>query len=262
MPSWDPGQYVKFLDERTRPSRDLCARIDLAAPARVLDLGCGPGNSTRVLAERWPGADLAGLDSSPEMIAQARSGHPDGAWILADAATYEPAGQWDVVFSNAALQWLPDHPRLLPRLLGWVAPGGCLAVQMPARDSSPFRDALRATAQRPRWRDRLGDCSGSLTFLGAGAYYDLLAPLVARLDLWETLYYHVLDSHQGLVDWYAGTGMRPYLDRLPDPADRAAFQAEVLEGCREAYPVAGNGRVLMPFRRLFFVAVMASPQGR
>jgi trans-aconitate 2-methyltransferase len=254
MPSWDPGQYVKFLDERTRPSRDLCARIDLAAPARVLDVGCGPGNSTRVLRERWPDADLAGLDSSPDMIAQARADRPDGTWILADAAAFEPEGDWDVVFSNAALQWLPDHERLLPRLLGWVAPGGCLAVQMPARDGSPFRASLQEVARRPRWRDRMDGCAGSLTLLGAQATYDILAPLAARLELWESIYYHVLASHQGLVDWYAGTGMRPYLDRLAEPADRAAFQAEVLDGCREAYPAAGDGRVLMPFRRLFFVA--------
>jgi trans-aconitate 2-methyltransferase len=259
MPSWDPDRYATFLDERTRPSRDLCARIGLAAPGRVLDVGCGPGNSTRVLAGRWPGARLAGLDSSPEMIARARADGPDADWILADAASYEPEQAWDVVFSNAALQWLPDHHRLLPRLLGWVAPGGCLAVQMPARDGSPFRDALQATARRPRWRGRLAGCTGSLTFLGAAAYYDLLAPLAGGLDLWETVYYHVLASHQGLVDWYAGTGMRPYLDRLPDPADRAAFQAEVLDGCREAYPAAGDGRVLMPFRRLFFV--VTRPQG-
>ncbi len=257
MPSWDPGQYAKFLGERTRPSRDLCARIPLPGPARVLDVGCGPGNSTRVLRERWPGAELAGLDNSREMIAQARAEGPDAVWILADAAAWKPEGDWDVVFSNAALQWLPDHERLLPRLLGWVAPGGCLAVQVPARDGSPFRASLQATARQPRWRERLDGCAGSLTFLGAGACYDLLAPLAGHLDLWETVYYHVLDSHQGLLDWYAGTGLRPYLDRLPDPADRAAFQAEVLEGCRESYPAAGDGKVLMPFRRLFFVAVKA-----
>jgi trans-aconitate 2-methyltransferase len=254
MPSWDPDRYAKFLDERTQPSRDLCARIPLAAPGRVLDLGCGPGNSTRVLRERWPGAELAGLDSSREMIAQARACCPEGTWILADAATFEPEGDWDVVFSNAALQWLPDHERLLPRLMGWLAPGGCLAVQMPARGASPFRASLQAVAQRPRWREALAGCTGTLTFLGARAYYDLLVPVAARLDLWETTYHHVLDSHQGLVDWYAGTGMRPYLDRLADPADREAFQAEVLDGCIEEYPVAADGKVLMPFKRLFFVA--------
>lgn len=254
MPSWDPDQYAKFLDERTQPSRDLCARVTLPAPARVLDLGCGPGNSTRVLAERWPAAQVTGLDNSPEMLAKARAGRPDGAWILADAATYEPGGDWGVVFANASLHWLPDHHRLLPRLLDWVAPGGCLAAQMPVRSESPFRRSLTTVAVRPRWRERLDGCAETLTFLGAPAYYDLLAPICARLDLWETVYYHVLDSHQGLVDWYAGTGMRPYLDRLPDPAERDAFVAEVLEGCAGAYPPAADGRLLMPFKRLFFVA--------
>ena len=254
MPTWDPNQYVKFLDERTQPSRDLCARIPLAAPARVLDVGCGPGNSTRVLRERWPGAKVAGLDNSREMVDRARADCPEGDWILADAASFEPAGDWEVVVSNAALQWLPDHDRLLPRLLGWVAPGGCLAVQMPARGASPFRSSIQAVAQRPRWREALAGATESLTFLGARAYYDLLAPVAARLEMWETIYYHVLDSHQGLVDWYAGTGMRPCLDRLPDPADRAEFQAEVLDGCIEEYPAAADGKVLMPFRRLFFLA--------
>ena len=254
MPSWDPGQYLKFSDERTRPSRDLCARILAPAPERVLDVGCGPGNSTRVLRERWPGARVAGLDSSPEMIAQARAGWPGGEWILADASAWEPDGAWDLVFSNAALQWLPDHGRLLPRLMGWVAPGGCLAVQMPAREGSRFRDALQAVARKPRWAGIMAGAGDALTFEGAAYYYDLLASLARQVDLWETVYHHVLASHQALVEWYESTGMRPYLGRLPEEADRAAFKEDVLEACRGAFPAAADGKVLMPFRRLFFVA--------
>jgi trans-aconitate 2-methyltransferase len=246
---WNPSQYLKFGAERTRPALDLCERIP-GAPRSILDLGCGPGNSTAVLRERWPEAALAGLDSSPEMIAQARASHPAGTWILAGAEHYEPPGRYDLVFSNAVLQWLPEHRLLLPRLMGWIAPGGCLAVQMPA-EGSPLRSALADLAGRPRWRDALAGAGNALHFHDARFYYDLLAP---RVDLWETVYYHPLASHRALIDWYEGTGMRPYLDALPDAAAREAFKAELLEACRGDFPAAADGRVLLPFRRLFFVA--------
>jgi len=254
MPQWNPEQYLKFGLERTRAAADLAARVTLPDPARVLDLGCGPGNSTRVLRARWPGAELTGLDSSPEMIAQARQDCPAGAWVLADAAAWEPGAPFDVVFANASLQWLPDHGRLVPRLLDWLAPGGCLAVQMPARDSTLVRSSLCSVARRPRWRERLAGAEGALTFEDPEFYYGLLAPRAARVDLWKTTYYHVLASHPALIEWYEGTGMRPYLERLADPADRAAFKDEVLEACRPDYPPAPDGKVLLPFGRLFFVA--------
>lgn len=253
MPVWDPAQYLKFGAERTRPSVDLCGRIP-GSPRRILDLGCGPGNSTAVLRERWPEAELAGLDSSPEMIAQARASHPAGTWILAGAERYRPEAPFDLVFSNAVLQWLPDHPRLLPRLMGWVAPGGCLAAQMPAGGRTGLRAALADVAERPRWRAQLAGAEAALTFHDARFYYDLLAPGAQRVDLWETTYHHPLASHEALVEWYEGTGMRPFLERLPDAAARAAFKAEVVEACRAGFPPAADGKVLLPFRRLFFVA--------
>ena len=254
MPSWNPEQYLKFDAERSRAAQDLCARIPLAAPGRILDLGCGPGNSTRVLRERWPGAALTGLDSSPEMIRRARASGTDADWVLADAAGCDPGTGWDVVFANAMLQWLPDQERVLPRFLDWLAPGGCLAVQIPAREGTRLRAAIEAVARRARWRAAMAGAGGSLHSGDARFYYDLLAPLAARVDLWESIYYHVMASHEALIEWYEGTGMRPYLDCLPEPADQAAFKAEVLAACRGDYPVAADGRVPMPFRRLFFVA--------
>ena len=252
MPPWNPEAYLKFADERTRPAADLAARILKASPGSILDVGCGPGNSTRVLRERWPGAEITGLDNSPEMIAQARASHPGGAWVLGDAAAYDPGRRFDVVFSNAALQWLPDQEQVLPRLLALAEEDGCLAVQVPA-EGSGFRAALRAVAGRPRWRPALAGAEDALSFHEAAFYYDQLAPRAARVDLWETTYFHVLASHEALLEWYAQTGMRPYLDRLGE-ADRAAFQAEVLAACRGDYPAAADGKVLMPFRRVLFVA--------
>lgn len=250
---WNPAQYLRFEDERTRPSRDLCARILHPAPATVLDAGCGPGNSSEVLRERWPGARITGLDNSPEMIEEARKRRPEGAWITADLAAFE-ADPFDVLFSNAVLQWLPDHRALLPRLMALVAPGGSLAVQMPASAQSPARKAMERAASHPRFRGLLTGADRHLTFRDAGFYYEILAPLSAGVDLWETTYHHVLPGHEAVVQWFESTGMRPYLERLTDPGDRTFFKEEVLEGCREAFPLAGDGNLLLPFPRLFFVA--------
>ena len=252
MPTWDPGQYLKFNEERTRASRDLCARILLDAPARVLDLGCGPGNSTAVLRERWPGAALTGLDSSPEMLARARATGPAAYWLLADVASWEPEATYDVVFSNAMVQWLPDPGAQVPRFQAWAAPGGCLAVQVPC--GNRMRELIQEVAADKRWRAALAGVATWRALHEPAYYYDLLAPRAARVDLWSTTYQHVMESHEALVEWYAGTGMRPYLDALPDPADQAAFRDEVLRACREAYPRAADGKVLLAFPRLFFVA--------
>jgi trans-aconitate 2-methyltransferase len=252
MPSWDPCQYLKFDEERTRASRDLCARILLDAPERVLDLGCGPGNSTQILRERWPQAALTGLDSSPEMLVRARAQGPAADWLLADVAAWEPEAPFDVVFSNAMVQWLPDAEVQVPRFQGWAAPGGCLAVQVPC--GNRMRDLIVDVAASPRWRAALAGAAHWRALHDPAFYYDLLAPRAARVDLWQTTYQHVLESHEALVEWYAGTGMRPFLDALPDPADRAAFRAEVLQASRGAYPRAADGKVLLAFPRLFFVA--------
>jgi trans-aconitate 2-methyltransferase len=266
MAPWNPTQYLQFGQERTRAAEDLCARIPLVAPRRVLDLGCGPGNSTAVLRGRWPEAELIGMDSSAEMIAQARVGCPQGTWIVADLADWEPGAPGDVLFSNAALQWLPEHGRLLPRLLGLVAPAGCLAVQMPARGSTLFRSSLYSVARRSRWRDVMSGAESALTFHAPEYYYDLCTDAGARVDLWETTYYHQLADHGALVSWFETTGMRPFLERLEDEEARADFKQDVLDACRSDFPPAADGRVLLPFKRLFFLAWPATgripPPGR
>jgi trans-aconitate 2-methyltransferase len=255
MPTWDSAQYLKFGDERTQPAVDLAHRIGLAAPARAIDLGCGPGNSTAVLARRWPGAALSGLDSSDAMIAAARRDFPQWTWSVGDIAGWQGDGQsYDLVFSNAALQWVPDHARLLPRLLDRVAPGGALAVQVPANIDAPAHRLMREIGGSGRWRARFARAPREWHVESAEFYYETLAPQSSRVDLWFTDYLHVMDSSDAIVEWYRGTGLRPWLDALSDTSAREAFLAEYRAEIARAFPARSNGRVLFPFRRFFFVA--------
>jgi trans-aconitate 2-methyltransferase len=253
MPQWDPALYLQFANERTQPSLDLVHRIALATPRRIVDLGCGPGNSTAVLRQRWPDAHVLGVDSSPEMIASARATYPACDWQVADAAAWTATEPCDLVFANAVLQWIPDHARLCPHLLAQLAPGGVLAVQVPATahfDSPVHREIHRVAADDPRFH------TARNVFHAAPAsfYYDLLAPRCARLDIWETTYFHVVDGPRALLDWYRGTGLRPYLEALSTDEERSGFEREVLDRYTAAYPLQPDGRLLFPFTRLFFVA--------
>jgi trans-aconitate 2-methyltransferase len=254
MTQWNPDAYLKFQDERTQPSYDLAARVDLGSAKSVVDIGCGPGNSTRVLRERWPQAHITGLDSSPQMIAKARADFPQETWILADAATWETEDRYDLVFSNAALQWIPGHEALVNKLFRLLNPGGALAVQVPANSDSPIYLAVDEVAGREPYRTAMRGCAEMLTYHDAHVYYDLLSPQSPRVSLWQTTYYHVLASHQGLIDWYSSTGLRPYLERLPGVEQKRAFQEEILDACRAGYPQQRDGKILFPFKRLFFVA--------
>ena len=254
MPQWNPDTYLKYQDERTQPSYDLVARVEVANPARIVDIGCGPGNSTRVLRERWPKARIIGLDSSPEMLEAAEKAFPEERWVRADAATWVSTERFDLVFSNAALQWIPDHERLLPRLFDLVNPiGGALAFQVPANTESPLHQAVLTVSRLSTWDGRLEGARSALTYQSPGFYFDLLAPISRRVVIWQTQYYHVLPDHQGLVDWYSGTGMRPYLERLADEAERLSFQRLVLEECRPHYPEHQDHNILFPFNRLFVI---------
>lgn len=254
-PVWNPGQYLRFEEERTQPCRDLAARISVPAPARVIDLGCGPGNSTAVLAKRWPAASLSGLDSSAEMLENARKGHPEMVWTQGDIAEWAASAPtaFDVVFSNAALQWVPDHAALFPRLMARVAKGGALAVQMPSRVESPAHRVTRELAESPRWCAQFSGVADWFTH-EAGFYYDAVAPHAASVELWETDYCHIMNGPEGILEWYRGTGLRPYFSALGSEEERVRFAGEYLDGIREAYPRRADGRVLFPFRRIFVVA--------
>ncbi len=257
MTNWDAGLYLRFGRERTQAAIDLAARVEVAAPARVVDLGCGPGNSTAVLRAMWPMAEIVGVDSSPEMIAAAKAADPAGRWVLGDLATWADGRPFDVVYSNAALQWVPDHAAVFPRLFELVAPGGVLAVQVPSHFESPLHRLMEQIADRPGWRGNPAAAKAALTNERPGFYYDLLSPLAARLDLWLTDYVHVLESPSAIVDWIRGTGLRPFLAALADDAERAELERQLLHGVEQAYPRQSDGRVLFPFRRLFVVAYRA-----
>ena len=247
--SWDAAQYLRFEDERLRPAIDLIGRIAHPAPKRVVDLGCGAGNALPALAARFPDAMVAGVDGSAAMLAKAVG----FATEQADIATWVPAEPVDVLFSNAALQWLGGHDTLFPRLLSALAPGGVLAVQMPSMHAAPLRAEQDRIARDGPWAATLSRVASAPPILTPGAYYDLLRPRVASLDLWVTEYVHVLRGEDPVVQWAMGTSLRPYLDVL-DGAERDGFLDAYRTSIRAAYPPQKDGVVLLPFRRLFILA--------
>lgn len=254
MSDWNPSLYTRFEDERTRPAADLLARVPLATARRVVDLGCGPGNSTELLVERFAGAEVIGIDHSPAMLDAARKRLPGLRFETADIAEWRPSQPPDLLYANAVLQWVGDHPRLLPRLLGALAPGGVLAVQMPDNLGEPSHVAMRETAAEPRFAAHLGSADAVRTrLLPADETYDLLAPQ-AEVDLWRTTYHHLMDDAAAIVQWLRATGLRPYLDGLPDAALREDFVAAYRQRIEAAYPPRADGRRLLAFPRLFFVA--------
>lgn len=254
MPTWNSDQYLKFAGERTQPAVDLAARIALEAPQRIVDLGCGPGNSTAVVAARWPQARLAGADNSTAMLAAARRDHPQWEWFATDIGTWRAETPCDLVFSNAALQWVPDHARVLPHLLEQVAPGGALAFQVPANLDSPPQRLMRELAASSAWKGQFTAPPREWFVHPVEFYYDTLAPRVKRLDAWVTEYQHVLAGVDGIVEWYRGTGLRPWLDALPNDEVRQEFLAAYRARLAPYFPARADGKVLFPFRRLFVVA--------
>lgn len=252
--SWEPERYLQFADERLRPAQDLLARIPLAAPARVVDLGCGPGNVTRLLSDRWPLAQITGVDSSAAMLERARLVLPEARFELADIASWTPTEAPDLIFSNAALHWLDDHPALFPRLLSLLAPGDVLAVQMPGNFDAPSHRLIRELAAAPAWADALaGARMGSV--LGMPDYHRILAPQCRRLFLWESFYWQSLSGPAPVLDWLRGTTLLPYLAPLTAEA-QAQFLAALAPQLAEAYPGDAAGTTLFPFRRIFLVACL------
>jgi trans-aconitate 2-methyltransferase len=251
--AWAPAQYLKFADHRLRPAIDLLNRIDAASPAQVYDLGAGAGNVTRLLKARWPDARVAGVESSAEMLAKAAATAPDISWQQADLATWSPPGRPDVIYSNAALHWIPDHPRILAALPSSLPPGGVLAVQLPRNFSAPSHTSISEAARSGPWRATLEPLLRPDPVAEPSFYYDLLSPRVDALDMWETEYLQMLEGERPVVEWTKGTWLRPLLDALDEP-ERSAFEQRYTELVSAAYPPRADGRTLFPFRRLFIVA--------
>jgi trans-aconitate 2-methyltransferase len=251
--NWDPAQYLRFGSERLRPALDLMAQIPLPTPAHVVDLGCGAGNVTAILAQRWPQADILGVDGSEPMLARAREAAPGCRFQAADIAAFAPEQLPAVIFSNAALQWLPDHSSLFPRLFSLLAPGGFMAVQMPAMDAAPFRALQHEVAREGPWAAALAGVGRVQPIPEPAAYWDLLKPRAATLQLWETIYLHALTGPDAVLQWAMGTSLRPYLAALEEPA-RSAFRDAYAAALRPHYPERPDGITFLPFRRLFMVA--------
>jgi trans-aconitate 2-methyltransferase len=263
-PSWDPEQYQRFASERSRPFYDLVGQVSTVSPRDVIDLGCGLGHLTADLAQRWPQAYIHGIDSSPEMIRSAQPLTEPGrlGFSLDRIEDWQPEPEsLDVIVSNAALQWVPTHVELLPGWIGALRPGGSLAVQLPQTSESPAMAVFQTVATSPPWADRLaavargrGPRAARSPVRSIEEYVDLLAPLGVRINAWETSYLHLLAGQDPVLEWFAGTGLRPYLDALAgDEAALDGFRMEVAARLREAYPARPYGTVL-PFRRIFVVA--------
>lgn len=253
--SWSAERYVAFEDERTRPVRDLLAAVPNMDVRTAMDLGCGPGNSTEVLMARFPGARVAGLDSSPDMITAARARLPGVKFVVADLTSWDDAGLFDVILSNAALHWAPDHAVLLPRLVGKLAPGGSLAVQMPDNLDEPSHQLMREVAADGPWAGKLVAAGKTRAPVASASWYHaLLDQCCSRVDVWRTTYHHPLGGGaDAVVAWFAGSGLRPFLAPLDD-VERASFLGTYRAGIARAYPALPDGSVLLPFPRLFIVA--------
>ena len=254
MSDWNPALYRQFEDERTRPARELLARVALADAARVVDLGCGPGNSTELLVERFPGAQVVGTDNSDAMLASARERLPRCRFECSDIAQWQPDEPVDLIYANAALQWVGGHETLIPRLFAALAPGGVLAIQMPDNRDEPTHRLMREVACMDPWAPMIDNGAPLRTkILPLSAYYDLLAPGAVQVDVWRTVYQHPMASPAAIVEWVRGTGLRPFVEPLTAPY-RHAFLIEYERRLALAYHPRADGRLLLAFPRLFIVA--------
>ncbi len=252
--TWSAAQYLKFEHERTRPVLDLVQRIPLTQVETAADIGCGPGNSTEVLRERYPQAHIVGLDSSPDMIQAARKRLPSVAFEVADIREWRAKEPLDVILANAVLQWIPDHETLLPALIGKLKPGGVLAAQLPDNLDEPSHRLMAAVASDGPWASKLRNASFARTERHLPDwYFRLLRAHAPHIDIWRTTYFHSLAGARAIVEWLKGTGLRPYLDPLEE-SERQAFLARYEGKIAEAYPAEPDGTVLLPFPRLFVVA--------
>lgn len=258
---WSASQYLKYKDERTRPARELLGQVPLERPARVVDLGCGPGNSTAVLAERFASSKITGMDSSPDMIATAKKAMPALDFSIGDLRSYQPEAGVDLFYSNAVFQWLSQSERvqLVTRLLEAQSSGGVIAFQVPDNMGQPSHVAMREAAVKSgsSWTETLESSMPKRDiFQTPQELYDVLVPMCSSVNIWSTIYQHALDGHEAIIEWVKGTGLRPFLDPLNNEQQQD-YLADYLDRLKAAYPLQSDGKVLLPYPRLFVVAVKA-----
>lgn len=255
MPEWNAKQYTKFLKERTQPSIDLANRISITNPSEIIDIGCGPGNSTRVLYEKFPNAHITGADNSENMIEQAKINNPKLDFILFDANTdfSKLENKFDVVFSNACIQWIPNHKKLISNMMNILKDGGILAVQTPMNYKEPIHMIIAELTSSAKWKDKFAKPRVFYN-LTQGEYFDLLSEVSSDFSIWETVYCHRMTSHNSIMEWYKGTGLRPYLEALNE-SDAKEFENDVYNEVVKAYPKQINGEIIFKFPRFFFTAV-------
>lgn len=251
---WNPNLYLKYGKERIQPSIDLVSRIDMDQPVKIIDIGCGPGNSTQILAQRWPKAIITGIDNSPAMIEKAKMDYPKQDWLVLDAGTGEIEGKYDIVFSNAVIHWIPNHQALFRKFHTLLTDNGLIAVQVPIFWDMPLGIAIAKVAKQSQWASITKEATEQYTAHDYHFYYDVLTEIFQSIDIWETHYMHVLDSHLSILEMIKSTGLRPYLNLLENDTDKQAFEDMVLKHIKNDYPLQKNGKVILPFKRLFFIA--------
>ncbi|MBN1952107.1 MAG: methyltransferase domain-containing protein [Bacteroidales bacterium] len=249
---WNPELYLQFEKERRQPSIDLVSRIDKKNPQQIIDIGCGPGNSTQVLRYRWPDSKIMGIDNSEAMIAKAKRDYPDQDWNVFDAATEMIPGKFDIVFSNATIQWIPDHPGLFRKFTDMLSDGGILAVQIPLFWNMPLGKSIQKTSRMVRWANRIGKIHELFTIHNPVEYFEMLSKLFDRVEIWKTDYIHIMETQEAILEMIRSTGLRPYLDQLGED-EKSGFTNLILEGIKRDYPHRENGKVLFPFERLFLI---------
>ena len=251
--TWDPSQYLRYDNERSQPTRDLISALGDLNPTQIVDLGCGTGNSTALLAQRWPDASLTGVDGSTDMLQRASESGLDAIWHKADIAMWQPANPVDLIFSNAALHWLDDHPKLFAQLISGLSGSGVLAVQMPYNFSQPSHTLISEIATEPRWVGRLSNVIRPSPVSTPETYLQMLEPLVSTIRVWTTTYFHVLFGEHPVAQWTGGATLRPVIAALEDDADE--FIADYQTRLERAYPRRADGSTVLPFTRMFILAI-------
>ena len=253
MLDWNPEQYEKFIKDRTQPAIDLANKLEVKEAKCILDLGCGTGNSTRILKDRFPDAMVIGADNSGEMLAKAKITHPDIEFMSLDAGgdLSEVRGNFDIVFSNACIQWIPNHKILLPKLMLLLRRGGVLAVQIPIQSEHPVHIIMNELVTTAKWKDKLSQ--RNYNNLSTSEYYDVLSGISDDFEMWETIYCHRMPNYESIIEWYKGTGLRPYLEQLSE-TDVEDFVSDVYRELKNRYKIQRNGEIMFRFPRLFFIA--------